>query len=315
MRKQLPLFVLLFSFSLFFGSCGQNSGKTNSTESESATTPTSTVKTEEQRQLEELEEMKRDSMIAANTDSVRLAKQQFKIKITPAPKPANFNNSSLEFLSYEDGIFTFDFDEKFKLSKQTSDHKKHALSNNEHGQFIGLIIDNKPPITLYENNYKKPLRNGGHRIFAYLGTSYNEGIKTKGAFLSKKINVKNNNLLKEYEFKMPELYCTSPSGKYSDNETKKILLDFYLLNAKIDKDHKILLTINGKQTFTITKPRAYYLEGLPYGSNTIELLLVDKANEKISMPSNPISRMFTLEKPKEKLSEEETQKLINDLDK
>lgn len=313
MRKQLPLLILFFSINLLFWSCGQDTSKSNETATTDTETTTTTRAEEQHRQ--NLEEAQRDSIIAAKTDSVRQAKQQYKVKITPAPKSAGFKNSTLKFVSYEDGTFTFDVNGKFQLGKQSPGAKNHPTANNKHGQFIGLIIDHKPPITLYETIHKKQLRDGGHRIFAYLGRSYNEGVKTNGAYLSDQFRVKNNTKTKSFKFQMPELYCTSPFGKYAGEQTKKILLDFFLLNAKIDKDHKIILTINGKQTFTISKPRAYYLEGLPYGINNIELLLVDNANKKISIPGNPVRRMFTLETPKETLSDEEVQKIIENLDK
>ncbi len=240
-------------------------------------------------------------------------KQKHKVKLTPAAPTPAFKDAELEFATYENGTLKFHIKgNSFRLGALTSDTKEHHITGKS-GQYIGVIIDNNPPVKIFKTTYRKKLGDGGHRIFAYLGTSYDQAIKTPKAFISKKITVKNNSLVKVYQMNnFPELFCTSPAGNYPTLVADKVLLDFYLLNANIDSNHKIQLTINDGQSFIISQAKPFYMTGLPYGENEIELMLVNGNGDMIRMPRNPVKRSFILQNPPQNLSQKQMDEIIEE---
>jgi len=91
------------------------------------------------------------------------------------------------------------------------------------------------------------------------------------------------------------LFYSRPKGKYSGNDTKKLLLDFYLVNTNISSNgNKVRATINDVE-FIIDDWSPYYIEGLPLGEVTIKLELIDSKGNLIETPFNPSLRTVILE--------------------
>ena len=90
------------------------------------------------------------------------------------------------------------------------------------------------------------------------------------------------------------MFYSRPKGLYTGDDTKKVMLDFYLVNTDLSA-HKVEADING-QKFTIDKWQPYYMEGLPEGENKITLTLVDSTGQPVKNAFNPVTRTFTLEK-------------------
>ncbi|MCH1558277.1 MAG: hypothetical protein L7R87_04085, partial [Flavobacteriaceae bacterium] len=92
------------------------------------------------------------------------------------------------------------------------------------------------------------------------------------------------------------LFYSRPKGKYSGNDTKNLLLDFYLVNTEISSTgNKVRATINDL-VFLIDEWAPYYIQGLPFGEITIKLELIDSDGNLIKSQFNPSIRTITLEK-------------------
>ena len=89
-------------------------------------------------------------------------------------------------------------------------------------------------------------------------------------------------------------FYSRPKGTYQGDDTKKVLLDFYLINTEISPDgNKVRATINGKE-FLIDEWVPHYIEGLPIGEVIIKLELLDNAGNLIKAPFNPVERKVIL---------------------
>ena len=78
------------------------------------------------------------------------------------------------------------------------------------------------------------------------------------------------------------------------NDTKKVMLDFYLVNTTLSGDgNKVRATINGS-AFTIDQWLPHTIEGLPMGESTIKLELIDKDGNVVPGPFNTVERKITL---------------------
>ena len=158
-----------------------------------------------------------------------------------------------------------------------------SIANSDKGQHIHVIIDNEPYSAHYESDVTKKFDQGEHVMLAFLSRSYHESVKNENSFLVRKLKVgePNDNQKMDVDFEAEHLFYSRPKGTYEGKDTKKVLLDFFLVNTDLSKDgNKVLARING-QEFEIAKWQPYLIEGMPMGKNTIELQLVDKDDKPV----------------------------------
>ena len=96
------------------------------------------------------------------------------------------------------------------------------------------------------------------------------------------------------DIKEPMLFYSRPKGLYTGEDTKKVMLDYYLINAD-QAGFKVEADINGEKHM-LENWQPYYIEGLPEGDNTIKLSLIDSTGQLANVPLNPVSRTFKIEK-------------------
>ena len=211
---------------------------------------------------------------------------------TPSPK---FKDAKIESMSYKNGKFDFGISgDSYKLGAQTDDAKLKMCANSAKGQHIHLIVDNAPYAAKYTNSFEHEVADGEHYLLAFLSRSYHESIKSPGAAVVKKVEVKDKSIVKEEDVKDPMLFYSRPKGTYIGNaDTKKVMLDFYLANIDDMKNYRIRAVING-ETHQLSRWMPYYIEGLPMGENTIVLTLLDNLGKVVPTPYTPVSRTFTL---------------------
>jgi hypothetical protein len=187
--------------------------------------------------------------------------------------------------------------ENYQLTAQTTEgpaHTDHA--NSKEGQHIHNIVDNEPYTAHYTTTFTKPLKAGSHVVLSFLSRSYHESLKHKDAYDLRVVNVGNGTTGPGANFdeKGEHLFYSRPKGEYTGNDTKKVMLDFYLVNTDLSENgNKVRATINGTE-FMLNQWLPYTIEGLPMGENTIKLELIDKDGKVVPGPFNTVERKFTL---------------------
>jgi hypothetical protein len=225
------------------------------------------------------------------------------IKVTGYDNPKTFLNAKLEldqslFAGKEmldTGKTTFKFKvENYTLGAQTPDAGTQVCANSAKGQHIHFILDNKPYQASYSPDITTRLTPGHHVLLAFLSRSYHESLKAHSAYIVKEFNVAKKSP-DQFDEKAPHIFFSRPKGEYvGAKETKRVLLDFYLINCTLsDKGYKVKATIDGAE-FTLTKWEPYFIEGLPLGDHKIKLELVDKNNKRVESEYNGTERSIKL---------------------
>lgn len=214
-------------------------------------------------------------------------------RMSPFIPSTTYPDATLSNMSYKDGQFNFDVaSDSYSLGQQTPDAKTKMCANSGKGQHIHLIVDNKPYAAKYTNSFEYDIEDGEHHILAFLSRSYHESIKTETAHLLKKVTVKDRSIVSESDVKEPMITYSRPKGTYVGDDTKKVMLDFYLSNVELKDGYSVKAEING-DVHHVIKWQPYYIEGLPMGKNTIKLTLM-KDGKTVDTPLNPVTREFML---------------------
>jgi len=188
--------------------------------------------------------------------------------------------------------YSFDV-QNYELGAQTSDATTRGIANSGKGQHIHYIVNNGPYAAHYMSDVPDQLDAGNYVVLAFLSRSYHESVKSEGAYFIENITVGEVEV-EEADLTAPHLFYSRPKGTYSGADTKKVMLDFYLLNATLSPEgNKVKATINGNE-FMIEEWAPHYIEGMPMGENTIKLELVDVEGNSIVGPFNSVERTITL---------------------
>ena len=216
-----------------------------------------------------------------------------KYTLTPFTPSPEFKDAQMTSMSFNEGKFDFGVSgETYKLGEQTPDAPQKMCANSGKGQHIHLIVNDAPYAAKYTSSFDYEIEDGEHYILAFLSRSYHESIKTDQAHIAKKVMIEGNSIKSEEEISDSMIFYSRPKGTYVGEDTKKVMLDFYLKNISLDSA-MVEADINGEK-HTLSTWQPYYIEGLPMGENTITLTLMNKEGEKLDTPLNPVSRTFTL---------------------
>lgn len=227
---------------------------------------------------------------AANADSTAT-----KYILTPFSPSKEYPDASLKAMAYTDGtISTVISGSTYKLGEQTPDANTKNCANSAEGQHLHLIVNKEPYVAKYETSFTHDIPDGEHHILCFLSRSYHESLKTPTAYKAVKASVAGKSISSMTDIADPMLFYSRPKGLYTGEDTKKVMLDYYLVNAT-QPEYKVEANINGEKHL-LDKWQPYYIEGLPEGENTITLSLLDSAGQLVNTPLNPVARTFTLEK-------------------
>ena len=109
----------------------------------------------------------------------------------------------------------------------------------------------------------------------------------------KNVTVANKSITSSSDVDGPMLFYSRPKGTYTGEDTKRVMLDFYVKEASLGNGYTVKADINGEEHI-IDKWQPYYIDGLPMGENNITLTLLDKDGSKADVALNPVSRKFVL---------------------
>jgi hypothetical protein len=189
--------------------------------------------------------------------------------------------------------YTFDVQE-YNLGEPTEDYETRGIANSAKGQHIHFIVNNGPYAAHYMPGVNDILDDGNYVVLAFLSRSYHESVKSPDAYHIENLVVGDVEP-DSADLTAPHLFYSRPKGTYSGADTKKVMLDFYLLNTELSADgNKVRATINGNE-FIVDEWAPYYIEGLPMGRNEIKLELIDAEGNPVPGPFNSVERAITLE--------------------
>ena len=191
--------------------------------------------------------------------------------------------------------FSFQAD-NFELGEQTQGSIQNGLANSSKGQHIHFIVNNDPYSAHYDTNFSKELEADNNVILAFLSRSFHESVKNQKAYILTQVA---KNKSDEIDLSQEFLFYSRPKGVYKGHDTKKLLLDFYLVNTNLSSNgNKVRLTITQKtftHQFLLDSWEPYYIEGLDKGRVSLKLELLNKNMDLIESDFNPSFRKIVLE--------------------
>lgn len=201
----------------------------------------------------------------------------------------------------------------FSLGSDSQFERADEVANSKMGQTVHIVIDdlpyfpiNEPAINpfneegyFYNTSYKFEvpfsLKEGIHTICAYPARSFGESLKGEGNFQSTYFYVGRKKGVPIINLSKPYLLYNEPSDNFYLTTSQPVLLDFYINNCELTSDgYKVLLTIDGKITKTLTSWQPYYIYGLPRGRHTLRLELVNGKEKGASDPSLRVERTIEI---------------------
>jgi hypothetical protein len=238
---------------------------------------------------------KNQSGQSAQSETMGIDSTATKYTLTPFSNSKDFPDASLQSFSYTDGtVSTVIAGSTYKLGEQTTDAPEKSCANSKEGQHLHLIVDTEPYVAKYESSFTHEIPDGEHYLLCFLSRSYHESLKTATAYKAMKATVTGKSIKSSADIEGPMVFYSRPKGLYTGDDTKKVMLDYYLINAD-QPGFKVEADINGEKHL-LDKWQPYYIEGLPEGDNTIKLSLLDSSGQLVNAPLNPVSRTFKIEK-------------------
>lgn len=225
------------------------------------------------------------------------------ITVKPVADSKQFPDAQLEVASItaekvgtDSALLTVKYNvNNFTLTEHTDDQNASHMANSEEGQHIHFILNNAPYEALYkpENSVMVKL-DSDYYLMSFLSRSYHESIKEPTAYVLKHFKLDENANVVELDIpNEPALFYSRPKGEYTGEDTQRVLLDFYLVNTKLDDGHKVQAKINDS-TFVLDKWSPYEIENAPKGDLKVELRLLDKEGNPMDGDNKSISRTVTL---------------------
>ena len=187
------------------------------------------------------------------------------------------------------------------------------------GNHIHVILDNQPYEAFYNLDSEFELRNvsdGEHTLRVFPSRPWHESYKNSGAFQMIRFTVRNgggdaskptttnanqmmsnanasstpegkdmpNSTAGTVDKTKPLLTYSRPKGEYKGADAENIMIDFWLLNAKLVGDggeYQVRYSVDGGEAKMIDKWQPIWLSGWADGKHTIKLELVDKSGNVV----------------------------------
>ena len=245
-----------------------------------------------------------------NTEAPSHADVEPDVVIAVGERSPEFPGAKARFSSLNDGDVLEDSNlsvvvdvENYDLGIQTDTPRAQEIANSGKGQHAHIILDNDPYFANYEAG--KPfdigvLDEGPHSLLVFPSRSYHESVKADGS-----IDIVNFYVGKEEgEFMLdeskPTIIYSRPKGLYEGKDAKKIMLDFYLINAELGDDYKAKYTIRkneaGADEYSITMGEwnPAFITGLTSGEYIITLQLLDGEGNLVEGPFNNTERTINV---------------------
>ena len=221
------------------------------------------------------------------------------IRVSPFTGYKEFSGVTLNLVSPKPGTklnpgkMKFNYNvTNFELGKVTEDAEQMGIANSKDGQHLHVILNNEPYMAHYKPEFEHDMQAGNYVLLTFPSRSYHLSIKDRSAMVLEQFTV-GNATGNTVDLTKPHLFYSRPKGDYNGADAQKILLDFYVVNTDLTDGHYVLAEVNGNE-FKITKWQPYVMEGLPTGQNTIKLTLMDRNDQPVQSPYNPVTRTINI---------------------
>jgi len=222
-------------------------------------------------------------------DSTRLGDTVGAIGVNPLPHAQEFPGASLEVVSLtaelqgsDSARMTINYQiDHFNLTDQTA--HDHDMANSAEGQHIHFILNQEPYVALYAPRHTFTVAlDREYSLLSFLSRSFHESIKTDDAYEWLKFKVNRQGKVEQLDLpEGPALFYSRPQKEYSGEDTRAVLLDFYLVNTTLSaNNHQVKAVIND-QEFMLQQWTPYEILNLPHGESTIRLTLMDENEEAL----------------------------------
>lgn len=223
---------------------------------------------------------------------------------------------------------------KLELGGDLKGYKPGMNEETHTGNHIHVILDNQPYEAYYNLDQEFELRNvsdGEHTLRVFPSRPWHESYKNDGAFAMVKFTVKNGgadetkpatvngqlmsnantaptpegkdmpaSMAGAVDAKRPLLTYSRPKGEYKGEDTKAVMIDFWLSNAKLKDDggeYRVRYSVDGGESQFIDKWAPIWLTGWVAGKHTVKLELVDKDDKLVDNGGyNSTTREITITK-------------------
>ncbi len=203
------------------------------------------------------------------------------------------------------------------------------------GNHIHVILDNQPYEAFYNLDGEFELRNvsdGEHTLRVFPSRPWHESYKNSGAFQMIRFTVRNgggdaskptttnanqmmsnantsaapegkdmqNTTAGAVDKTKPLLTYSRPKGEYKGADAENIMIDFWLMNAKLAGDggeYQVRYSVDGGEAKMIDKWQPIWLSGWADGKHTVKVELVDKSGNVVENGDyNSTTREITVAK-------------------
>jgi hypothetical protein len=165
------------------------------------------------------------------------------------------------------------------------------------------IFDPKAPVKLADLTGGEPLAEGQHVLVAFPSRANHESVKTAGALAITDfwVGKKGSKADATQDVTRPMVIYSRPKGEYKGEMASHVLVDFQLLNAKLekDKDH-VHVAVKGPGIETELDADAtsfgspFYLDNLRDGAYEVKLELLGADGKTLPGPWNSTTRKITI---------------------
>jgi hypothetical protein len=184
-----------------------------------------------------------------------------------------------------------------ELASPTAGEQSKGINFSKEGQHVHVIIDNEPYKAMYatEKFNVGHLAEGAHTLRAFPSRSWHESVKVPAAFVAHTFYVGKKTADSTLIHQQPLLTYSRPKGEYKGDDANRILLDFFISDAELGTDKfKVVATIDGSHSDTLTEWAPYFIEGLADGEHTVKLQLLNPSGNPVPGAFNTTERTITV---------------------